>query len=317
MQKITILNIPNYYSSYYILGLSQIATLRFAPQAEFSHLNNKPFIAFESEGKVAIIDNDDPVGVESISYQLADRYFATNKLLDRPDYNQPKVAPLFPHYPINISTQYFRLFGLKGIGQIGAKELLRQWYILYRRPTWTNHPYQAREEDYIFFSGSIWKKEREANLLRAQFIQACKSNPAVRFEGGMIPRTDGDLCGVPADVLDKKYTPDEFSQKSARSFLGFNNPAVLDAVSWRLAEYWNYGCLVLSLPFKIDLPFQPIHGESIHFVNSGEELPEAIDFIISNPDYRKKIAIGGKEFFETHGLPHIQATRLLQELKSR
>lgn len=316
MQKITILNIPNYYSSYYLLGLSQIATVRVAPQAQFSHLNNKPFIVLESEGKLAIIDNDDPVGVEPISYQLADRYFATNKLLNRLDYNQPKVSPLFPHYPINNSVQYLNLFGLKGVGQIGAKELLRQWYILYRRPAWSNQPFKKRQDNYIFFSGSIWKKESEANLLRAKFVQACKSNPAIRFEGGMIPRTDGDLCGVPADVLDRKYTPGEFSQKSAQSFLGFNNPAVLDAVSWRLAEYWNYGCLVISLPFKIDLPYQPIHGESIHLVNDGDELPEAIDFIISNPEYREKLAKGGKHFFETYGLPHIQAKRIILELKS-
>lgn len=316
MSHVNILNIPNYYCSFYQLGLGKTAKLRFVPTKEFAHLNGKPFLALEYKGKVAIIENEDPVGVDMLSYSNSDLYFATNKLLNNEDYNMAKVRPLYPHYTINNAFDYLKLFGLKGMIAISPKEYLRQFYTLYRRPDFVNKPYQPLEGNYVFFSGSIWKKENRANQIRSGFVQACQNNPLIEFEGGMNPRSDGDLCGLPESVMDKRYKPKEFTEKSSQSIIGFNNPAVLDAVSWRLGEYWNYSCFVISFPFKIDLPTIPEHGKNIHYVKSSEELSDVLTFVMKNPKYRQKVANGGKAYFEENCLPEIQARRILNMLES-
>ncbi|WP_296703173.1 glycosyltransferase [Algoriphagus sp.] len=316
MHKVTILNIPNYYSSFYLLGLERIANLRYNPRKEFAHLNGKPFLVIEYKGKIAVIENDDPIGVDMSAYSDSDLYFATNKLLDREDYSLKKVTPLFPHYSIDNSFAYLKLFGFKGMGALGAKEFLRQFYILFRRPILTNKPFEHLEGNYVFFSGSIWKKENWANQMRAEFVTACKSNPYIEFEGGMNPRTDGDLCGLPPSVMDKRYTPKDFSEKSSKSIIGFSNPAVLDAVSWRLGEYWNYGCFVISFPFKIEIPTIPIHGNHIHYIEGPEEFSDVLTFAMKNPDYREKVAKGGKTYFQENCLPEIQAKRIFDLLEN-
>lgn len=316
MSKVTILNIPNYYCSAYHFGLTQISDLRFSPRAEFAHLNNKPFLVFEYQGKVAVIENDDPMGVDLPSYSNADLYFATNKLLARDDYNMPKVQSLYPHYPINNANDYAKLVGWKGLKELGPKELLRQWYTIYRRPEYVLKEFEPLEGNYVFFAGSIWKKEPWANQIRGAFVKACQNNPLIQFEGGMIPRTDGDLCGLAPELLNRKYSAKEFAAKSSKSVIGFNNPAVLDAVSWRLAEYWNYGCFVISFPFKIDMPSTPKHGEEIHYLTDSSEFDEVLTFGMKNVHYRKKVAGGGKAFYEKNCRPEVQAKRILELLEN-
>ncbi len=263
------------------MGLSRQANVRFAPQPEFAHLNNKPFLVFEFEGKIVVIENDDPIGVDQKAYDLCDLYFATNKLKDSTDYSLKKVHALFPHYPINNGLDYLKLFGLKGIGKLGLKEFARQFYIMHRKPIFHNYPFELKDSNYIFFSGSTWKKERYANYIRKDFIQACQNNSEIDFEGGMVRRMDVDPCEMPESVLTDKFTALEFSEKSRKSIIGFNNPAVRDAVSWRLAEYLNYSCFVISFDFKIEIPTLPTHGKEIHLIQDPLEFSEVIDFVIT------------------------------------
>ncbi|WP_439488465.1 glycosyltransferase [Algoriphagus sp.] len=317
MATIFILNFPNYYCSYFLLGLNRIARLKFSPREEFAHLNNKPFLVIEYQGKVAVIENDDPTGVDTKSYAHADLYFATNKLLVGGDYNLPKVNALYPHYPIDNSWYYLSLFGQKGIINLGPKEILRQWYTLIRRPEFINKPYIPPTGNYVFFSGSIWKKEPRTNRKRVDYIRACQQNPLIQFEGGMVSRMDGDPCGISPEFINKKYPAKEFARKSSRSIIGFNNPAVLDAVSWRLAEYWNYGTFVISFPFKIELPTEPEHGRHIHYIQEGDDFAKVISFIMQNEDYREKISRGGKHYFEQNCLPEIQAKRIVAMLGTK
>lgn len=314
MQIVNILNVPNYYCSYYLLGLGRIARLKYTPLPEFAHLNDKPFLVLEVKGKVIVIENDDPIGVDKPSYELADLYFATNKLKSREDYNWPKTRAIFPHYSIDNWVQHLQLFGVRGVREIGFKEFLRQTYILYRRPDFVNLPFKEKEGNYVFFAGSIWKKENWANQVRAAFVKACQANSHIQFEGGMNPRSDGDLCGLSPSVMDKRYTPEEFATKSSQSVIGFSNPAVLDAVSWRLAEYMNYGCFIISFPFKIEVPVEPVHGKDIHYIQDVSEFDEVITYAMKNEKYRKNVSKGAKEYFERYCLPETQAKMILDSI---
>jgi hypothetical protein len=314
MQHIQILAIPNFYSSYYLLGFSKTFQLRYSPEMEFEKFNNRGFLIFRLKNKIGVIDNHDPIGVNEELYEKSTLYFATNKLLNKESYNQPKVRPLFPHYPVNILPLYFRLFGLDLIRKLSPRDLAREVYVLRSRPSYRNEKDRYQFGDYVFFSGSTWKKEPWANQLRAEFIKACKAHPQIDFEGGFIPRSDGDNFGFDGELNKVKYSPKKFSELSAKSLISLNNPAVLGAVSWRLAEYWNFSSFVLSFPFAIDLPVQPEHGLHIHYIGQSNEYSAVFDKVLNEPEYHQRVARGGKAFFEIHCTPEAQAKYIVDAI---
>lgn len=317
MHQVEILSIPNFYSSYYLLGFSKSFRLTYSPEKEFEKFNNRGFLIFRTGGKVGVIDNHDPVGVNQELYEKADLYFATNKLLDKDSYNQQKVRPLFPHYPVNILSFYLRFFGFDLIRKLSLRDLAREVYVLQSRPPYQKERDRYHHGNYIFFSGSTWKKEPWANQIRAEFIRACKTHPMVEFEGGFIPRSDGDNFGYDGELNKVKYPPKKFSALSAQSLVSLNNPAVLGAVSWRLAEYWNFSSFVLSFPFAIDLPILPEHGVHIHYINGSEEYSTVLDRVINDPKYHEKVSKGGKSFFDTYCTPEAQATYVVSSMLGR
>ena len=311
-----ILNIPNYYSSYYLLGLANTASLTFNPDPRFSKWNGKPFLIFEYQNKLIAIDNDDPIGIHQDLYEQVDCYFATNKLLENAGYQQKKVYPLFPHYPIKHWEGYLKLFGINWISKLGVKSCLKDIYAQKRRPSFQRFDFSYEYLPYVFFAGSIWKKEQWANEMRAAFITACQNNPNLTFEGGLLPRTDGNNLGFDSVLSQKKYSSEEFSNNSAKSLVAFNNPAVLGAISWRVGELFNRGSFILNLPWMIDLPKVPIHGQEIHMLQDIEEVPEFLDYILANPEYHLKISKGGKAYFEKYCTPELQIKHILNQVDS-
>jgi hypothetical protein len=288
-----------------------LVDLKFTNSKEFELFNNRGYLIFEYNGKLGVIDNHDPIGVNESLYEKADLYFVTNKVKGNPSYERDNIFPLFPHYPVNIKLDYFKIFGFNPIIKLHSIELLKELYAQSLRTEYRLENFHYQSSNYIFFSGSIWKKEERANELRASFIESCKQNPSVHFEGGFIKRKDGIHYGLEHLLNSKKYTPKEFARLSKKSRVIFNNPAVLGAVSWRLAESQNLSSFVLSFPFNIHLPVNPEHGNEIHFIKEKDEIPEAIDYIMKNDSYHKKVARGGKGYFDKYCQPEGQINYIL------
>jgi hypothetical protein len=316
MSEIQLLNIPNFYSSYYVFGLSKVGNLKFTRESEFDSYHNLGYVIFRVREKIGVIDNRDPVGVDQVLYAKSDFYFATNKLLSVAGYNQDKVRPLFPHYPVNIIPLYLRLFGLNLIRLLKPKDFAREIYVMRSRPKYDQYTDRYIHDSFIFFSGSTWKKEPWANQIRAEFIRACKANPKIRFEGGFIPRSDGNNFGFDSELNQKKYPPKKFTELSAKSLVSLNNPAVLGAVSWRLAEHWNSSSFVLSFPFAIDLPVLPRDGEAIHYIQDSNEYGESLNKVIVEQAYHEKVAKGGKKYFDQFCTPEAQANYILDLMQN-
>lgn len=305
--KVTILNIPNYYSSYYLLGFFKGYKVQYKLDTRFLKYNNKPLLIFEIDSKIAVIDNDDPVGIVEDLYDLVSFYFVTNKLkLENTTYQKEKVIPLFPHYPVNILMIYIKIFNVNLFRYLKIKDLLREMSVYYRRPIYRKEKQNFIKDNYVFFSSNIWKKELETNQIRAEFIRFCKSESRVKFEGGFIARSDGNNFDFENEINKVKYKPKVFSKLSAQSKVVLNNPAVCDAVSWRLAEYLNLSLFVLSLPFKIELPIELEHGVNCHFINETSEFKLVFDKIFENSQYHKMVSLAGKHYFDNYCTPESQ-----------
>jgi len=314
MNTIQLLNIPNFYSSYYLLGLTQEFKVKFKMDNNFIKFNNKPILIFKLNDKIVVIDNDDPAGVNQELYELASIYFVTNKLIEDDSYRQHKVKPLYPHYPVNIIPLYLNVFGLSLFRYLKLKDLARQIYILLKRPFYKQHKKSNKKENFIFFSSNIWKKEPETNQIRAEFIRFCKADDRIEFKGGFIPRSDGNNYGYDNELNSVKYSPKIFSKLSSKSKIALNNPAVCGAVSWRLAEYLNQGLFVLSFPFKIELPQNFTQDSEVYFIEQTKEYKHVLDKILDNPGYHETVATNGKFYFDTYCTPRAQAKYIVGSL---
>lgn len=314
MKIIQVLNIPNFYSSYYLLGLSQMYNVQFKMDSRFTKFNNKPLLIFKVNNSIAVIDNDDPTGVHPELYDLASIYFVTNKLINHDSYKQPKVKPLYPHYPVNIASLYCSIFGWDLFRYLKFKDVFQQVYILLRRPSYQQFKRSFKKDNFIFFSSNIWKKEPETNQIRAEFIRFCKADKRIVFKGGFIPRSDRNNYGFDTELNNEKYSPKVFSKLSASSKIALNNPAVCGAVSWRLAEYLNQGLFVLSFPFKIELPQNFKQNTEVHFIEQTMEYKAVFDKIINNPAYHEAVATNGKNYFDAYCTPQAQAKYVVDSI---
>ena len=84
----------------------------------------------------------------------------------------------------------------------------------------------------------------------------------------------------------------------------FNTPAFWDCHGWKLGEYLALGKCIVSTKLSNDLPYPLEHGVNIHLVENTEEaMREAIEYIISHPDYRHKLERGAREYWEKWGTP--------------
>lgn len=311
---VTVLNIPNFYASYYLLGFSQVYKLKFKSENRFEKYNNKPITILEINGSIVIIDNDDPIGIVQELYDLCSMYFVTNKLKNHLSYAQEKVKPLFPHYPVAICSLYISLFGLSLFRFLKFKEVARQLYIQWRRPSYENRKFKNVTNRFVFFSSNIWKKEAITNTIRAEFIRFCKQDNRIKFEGGFVPRSDDNNLGLDDEVNKVIYSPRTFSKLSAQSLIALNNPAVCDAVSWRLGEYLNQGLFILSFPFKIELPVDFEHQQNMHFIQDTTEYKSVLDRILNEVGYHEKIASEGKKYFDTYCTPKAQVHHIMDVL---
>jgi hypothetical protein len=280
----------------------------------FLKYNNKPTLIFRIKNKIGVINNDDPVYFDQELYNLSNAYFVTNKLLGNKSFQQNKVKPLFPHYPINILLLYIRIFNFSLISCLKFKAFAKEAYTLIRRPIYKNYNLKTEKKNYIFFSSSIWKNEPETNNIRAEFIRYCKSDKRIDFEGGFIPRSDGNNLDFEAELNQIKYPPKTFSKLSKKSKIVLNNPAVYGAVSWRLAEYLNQSLFILSYPFKIELPIPLKHEKDVYYVEQSSDYDEIFEKVFNKPNYHKSIAKNGKDYFSKYCTPSAQAKYIVKTL---
>ncbi len=314
--KVQFHNVPNFYCSYYIYGLSLIARdISYDPRPEFKKYNFQPIIICSIDDNLIVIDNDDPQGIDQDLYGKSLLYFATNKLIDSPEYSQDKIKALYPHYPINIHLLYFTIFksAIEPIKRI--PEFMVNLRRLRNRPEYTRHKPTAPQGNYVFFASSIWKREHTCNMQREQFILHCMNRKDIQFEGGFRPRTVDDFHkNYDVNTLAKKYSTTTFTKKSQQSLFTFNNPAVRGAISWRVGELLNSGTPLLSFPLKTELPTPLINRQHIHQVSKTEDYEEAISELVQSAEYRAYLSTESKAYFNSYCTPLSQAKYIFRSL---
>lgn len=312
------------YYSYYFQGMISLGyDLRFSnygfPKA------NPNLLLFsienmEGERKICVIDAMDTSEINYEYLECCDIYGKIN-FLESKIQNEllSKVIPIGPSFGIKVwSPLTAARIGLKNLLMVRMnineiKKHLSGYRAQYRyRSRIKDYKYEEPQPDYVFSLNSIWKREANANKYRKNFILACKEIGSLNFEGGFAPRSNNDVMGFEDLTISRRYNLQEYIEKTKKSVIVFNTPAVLGCLGWKLGEFLALGKCIISTPISRELPIPLQHGENIHFIDGSERsIKDAILLIIENPSYRKKLEIGARSYYETLLAPEKVIQRLI------
>jgi len=175
-------------------------------------------------------------------------------------------------------------------------------------------PVQSSIND-VFFINSIWKQEDTTNNNRALFIKACKNNTQVNFEGGFAARSNGDNLGFDDLVYSEKIPFETYLKRIKKSAFVFNTPAVLSCHGWKLAEFLALGKAIISTSHYNKLPTDLLNDRHVVYANTNDEINNSINKLISDVDFKRKLEIESRKYFDDYLAPAKVITRLIKRHK--
>jgi len=334
------------YSSYYILGIRRlfgnktisyrIEPFRSIPYISYREYNSGMPVIFNDGNRQhkVFIDFEDVSRVDENRYKWCDIYAKVNTAFGDTE-KYPKLLVIGPAFGITIDNKVkvladFVSHYLKARKQtsIHPKFYLRDYaysFVRRRRIEEYEKPVDIRA-NYIFHASTLWYNEFAwtcTNKYRGEFLKACQ-RAGVEIEGGLF------FLGESPDVLrempdygrykveykdfiyEKRLSMDDYIQKTKASFVVFNTPAVCECHGWKLAEYLCMGKAIISTPLTREMPGEGlVHGKNIHFVNTIDEIYDAVIRIRDDAAYRQQLEQGARAYYEQYLAPEVVIRRII------
>lgn len=316
------------YMSFYIYGLEMLVgrnNVLYSSESfdnlsiDARHTKSIRFVVDTiGEQKNYVIHCDDFYQINEELYNWCDVYGSVNaNFAKTPEKYQEKLVALCPSFGIRCwNLPQTVLQAIRNVPRDGTsvRKFFGKHKRLLMRPKYSeyfNREMEADDSHYVFFLSTLWyndewnKNDEGVNGRRANFIRACKELECVDFEGGLVSQGKGRSSEeLFSDCLCEGVSMKEWMEKTKRSAVVFNTPAFWDCHGWKLGEYLAMGKCIVSTPLSNDLPAPLEHGKNIHFVeNTQESMREAVTYIISHPEYRKKLEQGARDYWEQYGTP--------------
>ncbi len=320
------------YTAFYIKGLYDLfgkANVSFAGRYFMGLLPNRTLkfvlIANGLTHNYVVDWGDDP-SVDEQDYEWCNFYGKINfNTTQTPILYRQKVVSLSPGFGINLwslpASIFYGLFNLIKAGKpaISPKKFLSKYYKQSKQLPLRAYEPGKTEENYIYSLNTLWNSnewinnDATVNQYRANFMNACQSLPNINFEGGFVYSQNRNTNPkFQRLVIDAAWIPKStYLDKIKASAIVFNTPAWALCHGWKLGEYLALGKAIISTPILNELPATLEHGRHIHIVSGAEnEIMEAIDFIINNPDYRTHLEKNAYQYYCMYGSP-VESIKLL------
>ena len=147
-------------------------------------------------------------------------------------------------------------------------------------------------------------------------MKAAKSLPNLHFEGGFAPGKEDINQYNDYPILERKYDHEMYLEKTKKSLVAFNTPAVQGCLGWKLGEFLALGKTIISTPIDNILPSPLIHGKHLHIVDgSVASIRNSINLIRSDKKYRKMLSTNARKYFLKYLEPKIVLQRILLNAK--
>lgn len=319
-----------FYCSYYIEGLRELFGERSISYSAGGFPGSRQLHSMlmraEPDGPRVIIDTRDTSAVYDEALDWCDVYAKVNPAIEGyPEDETGKVLPIGPSFALRI-WDLARAALLAVSNCMRSRRLLRGYgdYREHFADYWRQYHYRlpleeyapsASSDGYVFFLSSFWRDDPACNESRAAFIESCMSDSTIEFEGGFAPRPPGVLGKYEPLAAGRRYPLEEYIEKTVRSAVTFNTPAVDGCLGWKLAEYLALGKAVISTPIQRKMPARLISGTHIHFVDgSRESLAAALELLVQNRDYRENLERNARAYFLEHLAPRRCIERIMAAL---
>lgn len=278
--------------------------------------------------KNIIIDYRDNGTIDMNAYEWSDLYCKINYSAHEAT-DLDKVFKIAPNFAIRIYSLLPTIFHasinyINCFKQINSdiKKLWWGGYLRsYQRPSISDYEKEVETlPDYIFSVSTLWKHENclnGTNPNRAIFFRTCKAKNTLKFEGGFyLPgniHPQGEL--FKDIIINEPVSQDEYLKKTKQSAFVFNTPAVFNCHGWKLGEYMAMGKAIISTPLYYELPEPLVHGQNIHFIQSMEDINEAIDLLLNDKEYKMKLEKGASEYYNKYIKPCSAIKRIIDRLQ--
>lgn len=323
------------YSSYYILGLIAVfgkRNITFSSK-HFKDLNRildsnsydhyMPVVIYKFDllFKKIIIDFRDKSTIKEYAYKWCDIYAKVNfnrvsteeKYLDKIISIPPGFGIKIWNLPQTIFYCIYLFLLCKGSPLVSIKNYLADFYSQSKRQSITYYLKNKSKKfvvddskPYVFMVATLWPHQNckeGTNLLRKSFIESCKRLNCF-FDGGFFINDLDPQYYEYKDIASMNYcSHKEYIDKTKLSTIVFNTPSVHNCHGWKLGEYLILGKAIISTRISNELPEPLIHGENIHIVEKVEDLEKEINYILFNPEYRKKLQNGALSYATKYVLP--------------
>ena len=316
------------YSSFYIKGLwdrygggnvsFSLKPFKDIPGNRKSWCTYDQYMAYViKDGKSVkrvIIDYWDCIPINKEAYEWCDVYAKINISKDTKMEDYPKLLSIpagygiriwsFPktifHFVSNVFKSHFHFLN-------GLKIFLYAYLVQLKRFTLEEYLSPVERKDrYVFHASTLWMHDTSltgADQHRAVFIRTCRQIPNINFEGELICK----ITPVPKEfedvVSNRRYSMNEYMEKTKQSMFVFNSPAVHNCHGWKFGEYLTMGKALITTPIVNRLPFAFEDGENCIIVHNQDELVVAIKRLCEDEALRKGLEQSSMKLFEEYVCP--------------
>lgn len=329
MTKIYIYGLSDvYYDAFYIKGLKEFYNVRnvFFNCKKFPKFNQGTFAVIvvqdNKEFKICIDSRDQSdLWIDALNW--CDVYGKVNYNKNSlPEINQDKVLPIGPSFGIKIWSFPKTLFVatinyIRFKNQISRSKLFISNYLAQSKREriesyFEEEVYNNAIKKYVFFASTLWKNENQTNTFRANFIKACLKNSRIEFEGGFVPRSDGNNLDFDDIMTNSLYSMSSYLKQIKKSDIVFNTPAVLNCHGWKLGEFLALGKVILSTSFYNQMPVKLMDKENILFLEKSDEneISIKLDEIINSEELQLHLKQQSKLYFQMYLQPKKVIERL-------
>ena len=332
------------YASWYLLGIKRLFNWKIVYDVEpFRNLEYKNTADYNSgfafiirskgQEKKFFVDTEDVAKIFEDRYGWCDVYGMVNPTTEQVA-QYDKLVAIGPEFGVTLGSRFstiircLKLF-LKGskYSSLSFKGYLRDYLYtnIRRRPIEAYECETKVRHNYIFHASTLWYNKfaaTDTNMYRGEFLKACKK-AGINIEGGLFyVNSDSVLQEMPDYpkykeeykdfIYESRLSMDDYIRKTKESVVVFNTPSVCECHGWKLAEYLCMGKAIISTPLTREMPDPLEHSKHVHFVNSVDEIYNAVVKINSDEHYRKQLEKGARAYYEKWLAPEIVIKRLIE-----
>ena len=335
------------YTNYYLLGLRRlykntkiVFDVSVFPRHMLSHhLENNSSMALIIEEKKIFIDADDKMKLDENAYDWCDIYGKINMLSEQMS-QFPKLVPIGPNFGIRTDNRIALLWhcfhnyvNLKNHSDLTINAFAHDYiYTIVRRRNIKRYEEKNiyPRNNYIFHASTLWYNQFAAtatNKYRGEFLKACQK-AGMEIECGLFYINGDSVLKEMPDypnykeeykdfIYESRLSMDDYIRKTKESVLVFNTPSVCECHGWKLAEYLCMGKAIISTSLTREMPAPLVHGKNVHFVDSVDEIYDAVVRINSDEAYRRRLEQGARAYYEQWLAPEVVVRRLLEKVDAQ